>query len=117
MWQKKSTIKVIPVNSAVDILLSNHPKMDDLLVAYENQTTGSLWKIIQTSQTDRVRFGAVLALRLCHGKNLVFWIGGRPAPVLPVCGLQSQKQFSRWFSLVRDSFRNPVINIPLVCFV
>ena len=47
--------------------------MDDLLVAYENQNTGSLWKIIQTSpKTDLVRFGEVLALRLCLGKNLVF---------------------------------------------
>ena len=41
--------KVFPINGTVDILLSNHPKIDNLLVAYENQTTGSLWKIIQTS--------------------------------------------------------------------
>ena len=47
MQQKKTKIKVIPINGTVDILLSNHPKMDDLLVAYENQTTRSLWKIIQ----------------------------------------------------------------------
>ena len=52
MWQKKTKIKVIPVNSAVDILLSNHPKMDNLLAAYENQTTGSLWKIMQTSSKN-----------------------------------------------------------------
>lgn len=45
MWQKKTKIKVIPINSAVDI----HPKMDDLLIAYQNQTTRNSWKIIQTS--------------------------------------------------------------------
>ena len=50
--KKKTKIKVIPVNSAVDILLSNHPKMDNLLAAYENQTTGSLWKIMQTSSKN-----------------------------------------------------------------
>lgn len=33
MWQKKTKIKVIPINSAVDILLSDHPKMDNLLAA------------------------------------------------------------------------------------
>lgn len=60
MWQKITKIKVIPINGTVDILLSNYPKMDDLLVAYENQNTGSLWKIIQTSpKTDLVRFKAL----------------------------------------------------------
>jgi len=89
---KKTKIKVIPINSVVDILLSNHPKMDDLLVAYENQTTGSLWKIIEMSpKTDRVRFGEVLALRLCLGKNLVLWIGGHSAPVLSVCDSSKSK--------------------------
>ena len=26
MWQKKTKIKVIPINGTVDIFLSNHPK-------------------------------------------------------------------------------------------
>ena len=53
MWQKKTKINVIPINGTVDILLSNHPQIDDLLVAYENQTTGSLWEIMQTSPKNR----------------------------------------------------------------
>ena len=52
MWQKKTKINVIPINSIIDILLSNLPKMGNLLVVYENQTTGSLWKIIQTSSKN-----------------------------------------------------------------
>ena len=100
--------------------------MDDLLVAnaYKNETTGmdtgSLWKIIQTSPKNR-------SPSHLRGSNFKALSGGKrqwcfglvvaPQLCCQSVALQSQKQFSRWFSLVRDSFRNPVINIPPVCFV
>lgn len=91
--------------------------MDDLLIAnaYENQTTGM---DTVTQKLIAFAFEDVLTLKLCLGKNLVFWIGSCSAPLCcPSVTFQSQKQFSRWFSLVRDSVRNSVINIPPVCFV
>ena len=98
MWQKKTKIKVIPINSIINILLSNLPKMDNLLVAYENQRE-SLWKIILTSFKNwSLSLWRGSSFKALSWKKIGVWIGGRPAPVLPVCGLQSQKQFSSCFS-------------------
>ena len=83
--------------------------MDDLLVAYENQTTGSLWKIIQTSQTDRVRFGAVLALRLCMGEIWCFGLVVAPHLFCPSVVFKVKNSFHvvcPWYVIVKPSFCN-----------
>ena len=66
--------------------------MDDLLVAYENQTTRSLWKIIQNVTQKLIAFAleSVQTLRLCLEKNLVFGLMVALHLFFPSVALQSQ---------------------------